>query len=185
MPRDDLFKEQATKIHLGTGKQASSLLRGEVSHAGDKAQASFVFISVWTFEELLHLLFVTEAKGDGSGTSDGVRGEDVAAQLGRVSLVSVTLGASTAGLGAGTHDTRVDGAGDAVILLDVDLGHLEDGLIVGGVLLDISARRAIDEIPGLETSNGLVLGHSSSTEDASNSLRDTLVLLSSSVVPSL
>ena len=52
-------------------------------------------------------------------------------ELGGVSLLSV-LDSSVA------DDSRVDGARDAVGELDVDLGHLEVGRVVGVVFLNVS-----------------------------------------------
>ena len=143
-----------------------------------------VSVLVGVEEEPLELL-VVETKRDSGGTSDGLIGEDVGAQLGRVSLVSISLGAGAANLGASTDDTSVDAARDAVLELNVDLGESELFSFVGGVLLDISTGRAVNHLSHLEALDGLVLRHNPAAVDASNHVGVTLVLLSSSVVSSL
>ena len=140
-----------------------------------------VFVSALEEPELL--LDVTER--DGSSSSDGFIGVDVAADLGGVSLVSVSLGSSSAYAGTGANDTGVDATGHTVIVLDIDLGQVEVLLVIGGVLLNISSGGAINHLSHLETLDGLVLGHAARAVHAPDNVRMTLVLLPSSVVPSL
>jgi hypothetical protein len=89
------------------------------SSQADDVRTSFL-ISVSTSEPLKHLFGV--AKGDGGSASDSLDGVDVGSQLGGVPLESVALRASTAYAGTSAHDTSVDAARDAVLLLDIDLG---------------------------------------------------------------
>ena len=140
-------------------------------------------ISVSASEELEHLGGVT--KGDGGGSSDGFNGVNVASQTSGVSLVSVALDSGTANGGASAHDTSVNTARDAVLLLDVDLGQVEVLGVVSRVLLDISPGGGIDQLSHLESLDGLILGHNTGAVDASNDVSVSLVLLSSSVVSSL
>lgn len=142
-----------------------------------------VLISVSAFEELEHLGLIAE--GDGGGTSDGFNGVDVAPETGRVSLESSSFDSSAANAGASAHDTGVDAARDAVLLLNIDLGQVESGVGVRGVLLDISSGRSVNHLSHLEALDGLVLGHTAGAVDASDHVRMSLVLLPSSVVPSL
>ena len=149
--------------------------------------------SGWSPSVLISVLFVEEPKllglvteWDGSGTRDFLDRVHVEAQLGRVALVAVTLGTSAADGGSCAHNTSVDAARDAVGELDVDLGQLESVLVaISGVLGDISARRAVDHLAHLEALNGLILGDAAGAVDAPDDVGVTLVLLPSSVVPSL
>ena len=99
-------------------------------------------------------------------------------ELGGVSEASV-LNSSV------SDNAGVDGAGYAVVELDVNLGHLEVGLVVGIVFLDISLGGGIHHVSLLEALDGLVLGDDSSAVGAAHSIRVALVLLVSSVVSSL
>ena len=66
------------------------------------------------------LEFVRGDERESGGSGEGF-GTHVLSQFGGVSLESFTLfGSSTLG-GANTHDTGMDAACDAVLLLDVDL----------------------------------------------------------------
>ena len=56
---------------------------------------------------------------------------DVLSQAGGVALLAVFDGADA-------HDSGMDGAGDAVRGLDVNLGHLELGLVIRIVFLYVS-----------------------------------------------
>ena len=140
-----------------------------------------VFVSALEEPELL----LDVAEWDSSSSSDGFIGIDVAAYLGGVPLVSVTFGSSSAYAGTGTDDTGVDATGHTVIVLDIDLGQVEVLLVIGGVLLNISSGGAINHLSHLETLDGLVLGHAARAVHAPDNVRMTLVLLPSSVVPSL
>jgi hypothetical protein len=140
-----------------------------------------VLISVSASEELEHL--VGFAEGDSGGTSDGFNGVDVAAKLGGVSLVSIAFDSGTANGGAGAHNTSMDAAGDAVLLLDVDLGQGEG--LVSGVLLQVSSGGAVNHLSHLEALDSFVLGHTAGAVQASDHVGMTLVLLPSSVVSSL
>jgi hypothetical protein len=152
------------------------------SSQADDVRASFL-ISVSTSEPAEHLFGVP--KRDGGSASNSLDGVDVVSQLGGVPLVSVALSTSTAYAGASAHDTSVDAARDAVLLLDVDLGQGEGLLGVGGVLLDISPGGTVDHLSHLETLDSLVLGHATGTVDAPDHVRMSLVVLPSSVVSSL
>ena len=122
-------------------------------------------------------------EGDGDATGE-VR-LDVHADLGGVSDESLSLDTGTASAGSGTDDSGVDSAGDTVVLLDVDLGHVEVLLVVRVVLLDISLGRGIDHVSHLESLDGLVLTDASSAVKASDDIGVSLVLLTASSVSSL
>ena len=79
----------------------------------------------------------------------------------------------------------MDGAGNTVVVLHVDLGQVEVLLFVRGALLDVSPGGAIDNLSHLESLDGFVLGHNTRAVHAPDDVRVSLVLLSSSVVPSL
>ena len=120
---------------------------------------------------------------DSSATSEVVL--DVHADLGGVSDVTLSLDSSTTNGGPHTDNSSVDSAGDAVLLLDVDLGEVEVFLIVSVVLLDVSARGSVDHVSHLESLDGLVLGNDSSTVDTSDDVGVALVVLTATVVSSL
>ena len=77
----------------------------------------------------------------------------------------------------------MDGSFDAVKHLQVKLGKLV--LLVGRSFLDISQRRSIDDIADNEPLDGLVLGDSLSSGNATNTLDVSASLLVASVVASL
>ena len=132
-------------------------------------------------EELQNLVAVAE--WDSGRSSDVFKGFGVTAQLGSVSLVSIAFDSGTAYAGAGAHNTSVDAAGDAVLLLDVDLGQGEG--LVSRVLLQVSSGRAVNHLSHLETLDSFVLGHAAGAVDAPHDVGMSLVFLPSSVVPSL
>lgn len=101
-------------------------------------------------------------------------------QLGRVSDVPVA-----AGLTSDTHDSRVDGARDAVLLLDIDFWEHEELLLVCRSLLDILLGRRVDNSLHLEPLDRLVLWHTSSAVDAHDDVRVSLVFFTPTVVSSL
>ena len=155
---------------------------GQHHHPSSHTHRSLlVFVSALEEPELL----LDVAEWDRRSTSDGFIGVNVAPYLRGVSLVSVSLGSSSAYAGTGADDTSVDAAGHAVIVLDIDLGQVEVLLVIGGVLLNISSGGAINHLSHLETLDGLVLGHAARAVHAPDNVRMTLVLLPSSVVPSL
>ena len=59
--------------------------------------------------------------------------------------------------GTGTHDAAVDGAGDAVALLHVQLGHLKAGSVDRGAVSDIASGGLIQHVADDEALDGLVL----------------------------
>ena len=134
-------------------------------------------------EELENLVAVAE--WDSGRSSDVFNGFGVTAQLGSVSLVSIAFSTSTANAGAGAHNTSVDAARHAVLLLDVDLWQEEETHVVGRVLLDISPGGAVNHLSHLETLDSFVLGHAAGAVDAPHNVGMSLVFLPSSVVPSL
>ena len=105
---------------------------------------------------------------------------DVLSQLGGVSLISVT-----SGLGSHSNNSGVNGAGHAVLLLNVDLWQLEVAVIIGVVLLDVSLGRSVHHVSHLEPLDGLIFWGVSTAVQASNTGGVTLVLLPSSVISSL
>ena len=106
-------------------------------------------------------------------------------ELGGVSLEAVSLGTGSADSGACANDTGVDGAGHAVLLLDIDLGQMEVLLSVCIVVFDVSSGGSVHHVSHLEALNSLIFGNTSSTVKASDDIRVALVMLSSSVVSSL
>ena len=142
-----------------------------------------LLVSVSALEELELLFNVTE--WDCRSTSDSLIGVDVVSNLGSVSLVSVSLNSSTANTRTGADDFKMDGASHTVIVLDIDLGQVEVLLFVGGALPDIPPGGTVDNLSHLETLDSLILGHYTRTVHASDGVRVSLILLSSSVVPSL
>ena len=79
----------------------------------------------------------------------------------------------------------MDGASHTVIVLDIDLGQVEVLFFVGRALPDIPPGGTVDNLSHLETLDGLILGHNTRTVHAPDGVRVSLILLSSSVVPSL
>ena len=120
---------------------------------------------------------------DGGTTGEVVL--DVHANLGSVPDESLSLDSGTANGGSGTDDSGVDGARDAVLLLDVDLGEVEVLLIVSVVLLDVSAGRSINHVAHLEALDGLVLSDTPAAVNTSDDVGVALVVLSTTVVSSL
>ena len=105
----------------------------------------------------------------------------VLSKLGSVSLVSVS-----SGLGSDSNDSGVDSAGDAVLLFDVDLGQLEVvWSIISVVIFDISLWGTVDHVSHLESLDSFILWENSTTVEASNDVRMSLVLFTSSVISSL
>ena len=115
--------------------------------------------------------------GEASGSVLDVAG---ASDLGGVSDVPVA-----SGLGSGSHDSGVDSAGDAVGLLEVELGEVEVLLVVGIVVLEVFAGGLINDLLHGESLDGLVLGVDSAAVGAVDDVGVSLVLLGSSVVSSL
>ena len=105
---------------------------------------------------------------------------DVLSKLGGVSDVSIT-----SGLTSNSNNSGVDGAGNTVTLLHIDLWKLEVGLVIGVVVLKISLGGAVNDVSHLESFDGFVLGGNSTAVKASNSIRMSLVLLRSPVISSL
>ena len=107
-------------------------------------------------------------EGEGRRTSDGLRAH-VLAELGGVTLEALAL-LTLAGLGgADTHDTGVDTAGDAVLLLDVDLGQVEVLGVKSKVVFNVSLGGTVNKVTHLEALDGLVLGaHLGAVQAADN-----------------
>ena len=77
---------------------------------------------------------------NGAISTDGF-GSHVISEFGGVSLKPFTLGAGAGLGGTCAHDTGVDSASDAVLLLDVDLGEVEViGVLVSEVFFHVSPR---------------------------------------------
>ena len=105
-----------------------------------------------------------------SRASKGLRAH-VLAQLSGVTLEAFALFALAGLGGADADDTGVDAAGDAVLLLDVDLGEVECLLVEREVVLDVSLGGAVDEVAHLEALDGLVLGAHLRAVKAANHVR--------------
>jgi hypothetical protein len=132
--------------------------------------------------ESSHEVFLRH-KRDGGTTGEVVL--NVHTHLSSVSDVSLTLDTGTANSGADFHDLRMDSTRNAVLLLDVDLGKVEVLLIIRVVFFDVSSRGSIDHVAHLETLDSLILGRHTSTAIAGDDIRMALVLLTTTVVPSL
>eukprot|EP00356_Strombidium_inclinatum_P008916 CAMPEP_0170484834 /NCGR_PEP_ID=MMETSP0208-20121228/4209_1 /TAXON_ID=197538 /ORGANISM="Strombidium inclinatum, Strain S3" /LENGTH=136 /DNA_ID=CAMNT_0010758279 /DNA_START=149 /DNA_END=559 /DNA_ORIENTATION=- len=118
--------------------------------------------------------------GGGNSEATGL-GLDVgnSSKLGGVSSHSV----STDG-GSGADDSSVDGAGDAIALLEIQLGEVEISLVVSIVILKILPGRLVDDLLHLEPLDGLVLGIDSAAVEAVDHVGVSLILFTSSVVSS-
>jgi hypothetical protein len=122
-------------------------------------------------------------QGQGRGAGDGL-GAHVLAELGGVSLEALTTAGATDLDGAETHNAGVDAAGDAVLLLDVDLGQVEVLGVECKVIFDVSLGGAVNEVAHLESLDGLVLGAHLRAVKAANGVRVALVRLVPPVISS-
>ena len=141
-------------------------------------------ISLWSvLPEESHSFWGDKWKG--SATSEGLNAH-VISEFGRVSLESFSLGTLTSDGRADANDTLMDSAGNAVLLLDIDLGQVESlGVLVSEVVADVSLGGSIEHVSHLESLDGLVLWHDSGAVDAADNVRVALVILRSTVVTSL
>ena len=131
------------------------------------------------------LQFLRGDEGDGAIGAHGLW-EDVLSEFCGVSLESFTLRASASFGGTRTHNAGVDAAGDAVLLLDVDLGQMEVlGVLVCKVVFHVSPGRTVEHVPHLESLDRLVLADKASAVSTADSLGAALVILRSTVVTSL
>ena len=119
---------------------------------------SLVAVSVSAIEEFSELAWITEWD---SGSASNSLDVSHVSELGSVSLESLSLGTSTSLGGANSDDTGVDGAGDAVLELHVDLWQTEVLWIVGIVVFDISSRGEVNHLSHLETLDSFILWHAS------------------------
>ena len=105
-------------------------------------------------------------------------------ELGGVSNETLTL-LTTADLSRSeTHNAGMNAAGDAVLLLDVDLGQVEVLLVKCKVVFDVSLGRAVYKVTHLESLDCLVLGAHLGTVKATDDVGVASVRLISSVVSS-
>ena len=80
----------------------------------------------------------------------------------------------------------MDSAGNAVLLLHIDLGQVEGlGVLLCKVVPDVSLGGAIEHVSHLESLDSLVLWHTFGAVDASDNVGVALVILRSTVVTSL
>ena len=80
----------------------------------------------------------------------------------------------------------MNAASDTVLLLDVDLGQVEElGVLVCKVVFHVSPGRSVEHVPHLEALDRLVLADKASAVSAADSLGAALVILRSTVVTSL
>jgi hypothetical protein len=88
---------------------------------------------------------------------------------------------------SGSDDSGVDGAGDAVLVLDVDLGHGVGFFLVSvdGSLLNISLTGGVDHVLDHEPLDGLVLSDESAAVSAVDGIGVSFVVLVSSIISSL
>ena len=174
--------EETTTLHpsrRGSGRLSDLRLSFTRSNMNLEAHCSFL-AGVVPLEEL-ELLRGDQGKSGTAG--DGLRAH-VVAELGGVALVALAL-LTLAGLGgADTDDAGVDAAGDAVLLLDVDLGQVEVLGVESKVVFDVSLGGAVHDVAHLESLDGLVLGVDTTAVGAVHDIGVSLVFLGSSVVSS-
>jgi len=117
---------------------------------------------------------------DSESTGLGVNILNVS-KLGGVSSVSIS-----SGLGSDSNNSSMDGAGNAILLLEVDFWKME-GLIwvISVVIPDVLFGRLIDQLSHSESLDGFILWNLSSAVKAVDAIRMSLILLTSSVVSSL
>lgn len=110
------------------------------------------------------VLLVEEAEllrgddGQGSAAGNGLDA-DVLSELGGVALETLALQATADLHGADTHLAGVDGATDAPLGLDIDLGEVEVLRVKCKVVFDVSLGGPVDHRAHLEALDRLVLGH--------------------------
>ncbi len=101
-----------------------------------------------------------------------------------VSLDSLGRGSVLAFLDApDLDDPGVDGAGNAVLHLDVELGN--DVSLEGSVLLQVLLRRGVHNVPDRETLHRLVLRTQATAVDANYRLDIPAVILVATVISAL
>ena len=102
-------------------------------------------------------------------------------QFGGVSFISIT-----ASLTSHSDNPGVNGAGNAVFLLEIDFWKMEGfGGIVGVVVHDVLFGGLIDQLSHGESLDGLILWADSGAVKAVDDIGVSLILLPSSVVSSL
>lgn len=148
--------------------------------ARNQVSSRSLFLGIVLFEELEQ-----SGEGKGGGARDLLKTHGRAlSQLGGVTLEALAL-AGTADLHRSEADSAgVDAAGNAVLLLDIDLGEVEVFVTKGELLLDISAGGAVHKVAHLEALNGLVLGAALGAVEAADIVRVSLVALVPTVVSS-
>ena len=161
-------------------RQSGSGRRASIAKAMNQVSSRSLFLGIVLFEEL-------EQSGEGKGGRAGdllkTHGRALS-QLGGVTLEALTL-ASAADLHRSEADSAgVDAAGNAVLLLDIDLGEVEVFITKGELLLDISAGGAVNKVAHLEALDGLVLGAALGAVEATDIVRVSLVALVPTVVSS-
>ena len=156
-----------------------------IDHLSIKRQSgkSCSFGSLLVLLKELHLF--RRDQGDGAIAAHGFWAHVISEFCG-VSLEALTLCTSTGLGGTSAHDAGVDGASDAVLLLDVDLGEVEVLLVlVCKVVFHVSPGGSVKHVSHLESLNCLVFAHKTSAVYAANGLGEALVILRSTVVTSL
>ena len=126
---------------------------------------------------------VLRDQGKSSGAGEGLNA-NVLSQFGCLSLEALALAGAADLDGTEAHNTGVNTACNAVLLLDIDLGDVEVLLVKSEVVLNISLGGAVNEVAHLESLDGLVLGAALGAVEAANSVGVTLVALVPSVVSS-
>ena len=102
-------------------------------------------------------------------------------KLSGVSSVSIT-----SSLTSDSDNSGMDGAGNAVFLLEIDFWKMESfSGVVSVVIHDIFFGGLIDQLSHSESLDGLILWANSVAVETVNDIRMSLVLLSSSVISSL
>ena len=80
-------------------------------------------------------------------------------------------------------DPGVDGAGDAVLHFDVELG--DNVGLEGSVLLEVILGRGVNDVSDSEALDGFILGAESAAVDTDDGLHESSVVLVSTVVSAL
>ena len=139
-----------------------------------------LFLGIVLFEEL-----EKSGEGKGSGASDFFKTNIWAlSQLGGVTLEALSLAGAADLHGSEADSAGVDAAGNAVLLLDIDLGEVEVLVTESELFLDISAGGAVHKVSHLEALDGLVLGAALGAVEAADIVGVSLVALVPTVVSS-
>ena len=105
--------------------------------------------------------------------------------LGLSELCGVSSVSITSGLRSDSDDSGVDGARNAVLLLEIDFWEMEVLWWVSAVIFDIFSGGLIHKLSHGKSLDGLIFGNLSVAVEADHTVRVSLIFLTSSVVSSL